>query len=122
MNCPSGTISAEMTDFDATKTGQTEEGIDVWTATAKGTVINRTSRPVRDIDVEATLQTDNADSDSDGSVISGWVGTGSQASWTAEFRRYESNEKPSKNDVSVAVTGWSWGDGYEQCPKQGSSS
>lgn len=122
VSCPSGTITGELSEFSASKTGTNDDGVTEWRVTAKGIVTNRTSQPVQNIHVDATLHADNADADSDGAFISKWVGTGSTANWTATFDDYAAKKEPKDEDLHFAVTSWSWGDGYSKCPTNGSSS
>jgi hypothetical protein len=120
VSCPSGQVVGELTDFSTSYAGETSRGETEWTVRAKGTVLNRTSRPVQNIDVEVTVHTDDAEADSGSDTVTGWVGTGSSANWTVVFD-YKSPHEPKKKNSSLAVTGWSWGDEFKLCPTQGST-
>lgn len=118
VNCPSGHVIGEMTDFTVNYAGLNNQDEKEWTITAKGTVLNQTSRPVRNVDVEVTVHTDDAETESGSTSVAGWIGTGSSANWTVQFD-YVSPHEPDDKDSSFAVNGWSWGDEFAQCPTQG---
>jgi hypothetical protein len=118
VSCPSGHVIGELADVTVIDAGVTRRGEQEWTIKARGSVLNKTSRPVQNIGVEVTVHTDDAEADSGSETITGWIGTGSSANWTISFT-YQSPHEPKEKDASLAVTGWSWGDGFGLCPTQG---
>jgi hypothetical protein len=122
VSCPSGTVTGEVTEFSASRDGRNRDGVTQWTVSLKGAVTNRTARPVRDVRVRVGLSVDNGEPADESVIVGGWIGTGSSANWTVVFDEYATESKPDEDDVSWAVTGWSWGEGYGLCPTRGSSS
>jgi hypothetical protein len=113
-------VTVEMTDFSSDDQGTDRKGRQIWRVRITGITTNQTSRAVRDIRIDTSIHTSNAQSEGETATIGKWVGQGSTANWATDFE-YESENEPDDDDVHVAVRGWSWGDGYGQCPTHGST-
>lgn len=121
VKCPSGTVSATMTDYSSSDAGTDSRGNQEWLVRIKGQALNKTSHAVRDIRIETLIRANNADDESETTTITKWVGQGSTADWSTEFD-YTSADEPDEDDVRLIVRGWSWGDSsLSQCPTHGST-
>ncbi|HYZ91034.1 MAG TPA: hypothetical protein VFA34_01415 [Actinomycetota bacterium] len=120
VTCPSGTVTATINDFSTSDEGKDRKGNQQWTVRVRGSALNKTSRAIRDIRITVTIHANNAQSESETATIGKWVGQGSTADWGTEFD-YESEDEPDEDQARVVVSGWSWGDGYAQCPTHGST-
>lgn len=116
-------MTGEYVDFTVSKVADADPADEEeakWRVQATGMVLNETARAVRDIRVNVTLHTDSAGADSEGMTIGKWVGRGTTADWRVVFDEYESRNEPDEDDVSVSVSGFSWGEAsLAQCPTPG---
>lgn len=119
VTCPPGTVSAAMTDFSVAEDdpGATpdDNGEVEWRAVVRGTVVNKTAKPVRDVHVAVSVYSTNGHADTSTAVISSWLSPGSSTTWTTHHR-LDSSDEPNDKDTRVRAASWSWGDAYAKCP------
>jgi len=109
--CPSGRVSASITDTNVNDDGLSATGRRKWKVQTKGSATNGTSAVVRSI--QLLVRFDDADG-SESTVISQAFAPGSSVNWSATFSVRSDNEP---GDAQVSVTGWDYADSsLSSCP------
>jgi hypothetical protein len=105
--CPSGQVTAELDDFQATDAGTYKNGDRHYRVDASGTVTNGASASVRAVQLSVLVHANNAHSSTYPLTVSQSIAPSASAPWSGTFD-YRAESRPSADESSVTVSGWSW--------------